>query len=207
LQCCDYECGSVLPCGHVCKRLCHSSSSCFSPNFTGNPCGVTLQNSCQCGTLTESHVCDGKVPMAPLLCTSCCIQPTHASGDDACPTASTGLSLQSLSTDIWGLDLILAARRSVPFIVRLESVLHERIASIPSKMRWKPPGTLKSSPQPLWPMPSEQRYIVHRVCEKYGLACSSTPGAASSRVPHVTLTESCLEPSILLSQAVSLYCR
>ena len=189
-QFCDFDCASVLPCGHVCKRPCHGAASCFSRNLPGNPCGTTLQNSCQCGTLTENYVCDGRAPMAPLSCSSSCIPSSTSSGNDECPIPASGLALQSLSTGMWGLDLILTVRRSMSFVLRLESVLSQRIASIPAKFRWKPPGTLKASPEPLWPMPSEQRYIVHRVCEKYGLVCSSLPGADSSRVPHVTLTES-----------------
>jgi hypothetical protein len=207
VQFCDYACGSVLPCGHFCKHPCHGSSSCFSQLLSDNPCGLTLQNSCLCGSLKENVVCDGKVPMAPLLCSSSCIQSTPLPGDSDGSIAASSLVLQSLSSDMWGLDLILTVRHSMTFLLRLESALNKLIAAIPAKCRWKPPGTLKASPEPLWPMPSEQRYIVHRVCEKYGLVCSSMPGANSARVPHVTMSESCMEPSVLLSQAVSLYCR
>lgn len=206
-QFCDFECGSVLPCGHLCKRPCHASSSCFSRDLPGNPCGLKLHNSCQCGSLTKEFVCDGKSPMAPLSCNGSCIQLSSSSLDADAPVPATSLALQSLSTDMWGLDLILTVRRSMQFVLRLESVLNKRIASIPSKFRWKPPGTMKATPEPLWPMPSEQRYIVHRVCEKYGVQCTSMPGADASRIPHVTLTESCMQPSVLLSQAVALYSR
>ncbi len=206
-QFCDYACGSVIPCGHACKHPCHGSSSCFSLILSGNPCGITLQNSCLCGSLKESVVCDGKAPMAPLPCSSSCIQPTLFPGDFDGTIPASSLVLQSLSSDMWGLDLILTVRHSMTFLIRLESALSKLITSIPAKCRWKPAGTLKASPEPLWPMPSEQRYIVHRVCEKYGLVCTSMSGADAARVPHVTLTESCMEPSVLLSQAISLYCR
>ena len=204
---CDYQCSSVLPCGHFCQRPCHGPSSCFSPNLPGNPCGLKFQNLCRCGTVSETFVCNGKSPMAPLSCGSSCVQFTASAADASGPIAATSVALQSLSTDMWGLDLILTVRHCVSFVLRLESALSKRIASIPAKLRWKPPGTLKASPEPLWPMPSEQRYVVHRLCQKYGIVCSSMPGADAARVPHITLNESCMEPSVLLSQAVSLYCR
>jgi hypothetical protein len=162
---------------------------------------------CRCGTVSETFVCNGKSPMAPLSCGSSCVQFTASAADASGPIAATSVALQSLSTDMWGLDLILTVRHCVSFVLRLESALSKRIASIPAKLRWKPPGTLKASPEPLWPMPSEQRYVVHRLCQKYGIVCSSMPGADAARVPHITLNESCMEPSVLLSQAVSLYCR
>ncbi len=204
---CDYVCGSVLPCGHTCKLPCHGSSSCFSHTLPDNPCALTMQNSCLCGSLKEVIICNGKVPMAPLLCSSSCTQLKPFSGESDATSATSSHVLQSLSSDIWGLDLILTVRHSMTFLLRLESALNRLIAAIPAKCRWQPAGTLKASPEALWPMPAEQRYIVHRVCEKYGLVCTSMLAADAARVPHVTVTESCMEPSVRLSQAVSLYSR
>lgn len=199
---CRCKCSSVKRCGHLCELPCHGLSECPAT------CGISVETRCRCGRLRQTMKCTGDAPVGPLDCDSLCEEEGLRAKRNQALAEALGIdgsdSFFDRSRQLFSFELVLCATEHSLFVQRVEKVFAEVVQRAPARGKWAPSvgGDKVGASASLWPMPTEQRWLVHSLATCYGLASESFD-SVSGRTPMVWATNSAAIPAKLLSSVAS----